>query len=64
MQKTGFFTKIIFCSIIFKVSAWLSNNAVCKIGLKAYFRWRKDVFLVIFILWAFRSNIQKNYTKI
>jgi hypothetical protein len=28
------FTKIIFCSIfLFKVSAWLCNHAVCKIGL-------------------------------
>jgi hypothetical protein len=26
MQKTGLFTKIIFCNITFKVSAW------CKIG--------------------------------
>jgi hypothetical protein len=33
MQKSGFFMKIIFCRIIFKVSAWLSNHAVCKIGL-------------------------------
>jgi hypothetical protein len=32
MQKTGFFTKIIFSNIIFKVSAWPSNHAVCKIG--------------------------------
>ncbi len=28
------FNKIIFCSIIFKVSAWLSHHTVCKIGLK------------------------------
>jgi uncharacterized ion transporter superfamily protein YfcC len=37
MQKTGFFTKIIFCSISFKVSAWLFNHAVCKIGLNPSF---------------------------
>jgi hypothetical protein len=34
MQITGFFPKIIFCSISFKVSAWISNHAVRKIGLK------------------------------
>ncbi len=34
MQKSGFFMEIIFCRIPFKVSAWLSNHAVCKIGLK------------------------------
>jgi hypothetical protein len=33
MQKTGFFTKIIFAVLLFEVSAWLSNHAVCKIGL-------------------------------
>jgi hypothetical protein len=31
MQKTGFFTK--FAVFLFKVSAWLSNHAVCQIGL-------------------------------
>jgi hypothetical protein len=31
--STGFFTNIIFCSITFKVSAWLFNQVVCKIGL-------------------------------
>ncbi len=30
MQKTVFFTKIIFCSITFKVSESLSNHTVCK----------------------------------
>jgi hypothetical protein len=35
MQKTRFFTKIIFCSITFlSQSAWLFNYAVCKIGLR------------------------------
>jgi hypothetical protein len=33
MQKSGFFTKIIFAVLFFKVSAWLSNHAVYKIGL-------------------------------
>jgi hypothetical protein len=32
LKKIGFFTKIIFCS------AWLSNHAVCKIGLKYFFQ--------------------------
>jgi hypothetical protein len=32
MQKIGFFIIIIICSFFFKVSAWLSNHAVCKIG--------------------------------
>jgi hypothetical protein len=36
MQKSGFFMKIIFWGeFLFKVSAWLSNHAVCKIGLTA-----------------------------
>jgi hypothetical protein len=26
--------KIIFAELLFKVSAWLSNHAVCKIGLR------------------------------
>ncbi len=34
MQKTGFFIKIIICSISFKVSSWLFNHAVCKIWLR------------------------------
>jgi hypothetical protein len=34
MQKTESFTKIIFCRIIFQVSAWLPKREVCKIGLK------------------------------
>jgi hypothetical protein len=33
MQKTESFTKIIFCRIIFKVSAWLPKRVVFKIGL-------------------------------
>ncbi len=32
MQKTGFFTKIIFAVLLFKVTAWLFNHAVCKKG--------------------------------
>jgi hypothetical protein len=35
MQKYGFFLKIKFVELLFKVSAWLSNHVVCKIGLKA-----------------------------
>ncbi len=34
MQKSGFFMKQYFAELLFKVSAWLSNHAVCKIGLK------------------------------
>jgi hypothetical protein len=37
MQKTEFFTNIIFCCITFKVSAWISNHAVCKIGLTEFY---------------------------
>ncbi len=38
MQKSGIFTKIIFFAVLFfKVSAWLSNRAVCKIGLRSIF---------------------------
>jgi hypothetical protein len=37
MQKSGFFMIIIFAELLFKVSAWLSNHAVCKIGLTFYF---------------------------
>jgi hypothetical protein len=33
MQKSGFLMKIIFAELLLKVSAWLSNQAVCKIGL-------------------------------
>jgi hypothetical protein len=33
MKKSGFFTKIIFAVLLFEVSAWLSNLAMCKIGL-------------------------------
>ncbi len=45
MQKYGFFLKIKFVELLFKVSAWLSNHVVCKIGLKAqpeaYTVWRR-----------------------
>jgi hypothetical protein len=33
MQTNGFLTKIIFAALLFNVSAWLYNHAVCKIGL-------------------------------
>jgi hypothetical protein len=36
VQKTGFFTKLIFSS--YKVSAWLFNHVVCKIGVCRWFR--------------------------
>jgi hypothetical protein len=38
MQKTGFFTKIYLAVFLFKVSAWLFNHEVCKIGLKVHKR--------------------------
>jgi hypothetical protein len=34
MQKIGFFTKILFCSISFPSQCMVLNHAVCKIGLK------------------------------
>ncbi len=48
MQKTGFFTKILF----FKVSAWLSNHAVCKIGLK------KTIFVYVNRKWLIFFNLE------
>ncbi len=33
MQKSGFFMKKYIAELLFKVSAWLSKHAVCKIGL-------------------------------
>jgi hypothetical protein len=35
MQKTGFFTKIIFSSISFQSQCMVINHAVCKIGLNS-----------------------------
>jgi hypothetical protein len=32
-KKTVILTNITFCGIIFKVSAWFSNHAMCETGL-------------------------------
>jgi hypothetical protein len=44
MQKTVFFTKIIVCKLFLKVSAWLSNHAVCKKREMADLKNVKDSF--------------------
>ncbi len=49
MQKTGFFTKIIFYSFLFKVSAGLFNRAVCKIGLTVSYK---------YYIFAFREELR------
>jgi hypothetical protein len=49
MQKLDFSSKYYFAVFLFKVSAWLSHHAVCKIGLSACSEYSKDFKRILII---------------